>query len=181
LPVGGDILSACHAPLRRFARGALLTTAGGPAEALYVLRRGHVRVYRLTEAAAEATTAVLGPGQLVGLSALLGQPEYHTFAEALTPVEAWVLPAARLADHLAQHPALAEFLVDALVRRLSFEMSLLQAVTFQPVASRVSTVLGRLGMVNGGDRPPRLTKEVLAELVAARRETVSRGVPGRLA
>ena len=118
LPVGGDILSACHAPLRRFARGALLTTAGGPAEALYVLRRGHVRVYRLTEAAAEATTAVLGPGQLVGLSALLGQPEYHTFAEALTPVEAWVLPAARLADHLAQHPALAEFLVDALVRHL---------------------------------------------------------------
>jgi hypothetical protein len=58
---------------------------------------------------------------------------------------------------------------------------LLQAVTFQPVASRVSTVLGRLGMVNGGDRPPHLTKEALAELVAARRETVSRAAPGRLA
>jgi CRP-like cAMP-binding protein len=166
--------------VRRFSRGTLLTTLGGPADALYVLRRGHVRVYRLNEAATEATTALLGPGQIVGLSALLGEPEYHAFAEALTPVEAWVLPVARLAEQLAQRPGLAELLVNALVRRLGFEMSLLHAVAFQPVAARVSTVLDHLAMVDGGARP-RLTKEMLAELVGARRETVSRIAPGHLA
>jgi CRP/FNR family transcriptional regulator len=155
-------------------------TAGGPAQALYVLRHGHVRVFRLNDAAAEATTAILGPGQPVGITALLGAPEYHDFAEALTHVEAWVLPAARLGEQLAQHPALGELLIRALVRRLSFETSLLQATTFEPVASRVSTVLGRLSLVDGGERP-RLTKEVLAGLVGARRETVSRAAPGPLA
>jgi CRP/FNR family transcriptional regulator len=173
--------------VRQVARGALLIAAGSPAEALYVLRRGHVRVYRLNEAAAEATTAVLGPGQAVGLSVLLGEAEYQDFAEALTPVEVWVLCASRLSEQLTQHPALAAFLADALLRRLSFEVALLHAITFEPVASRVVTVVGELGLVDGGVGPAaggdglRLTRELLAALVGARRETISRTRSSRLA
>src|SRR4051812_37659568 len=84
------------AVLRRFRPSTFLLLAGAPASKVYLLRSGQVRVSVPTEPGREATTAILGPGQLVGLAALLGQPVYHSFVRAITPVEAWSTPADEL-------------------------------------------------------------------------------------
>src|SRR5919202_3404584 len=160
--------------VRRFARGATLVRAGEPAHTVYLVRRGQVRIYLLTEDGRETTTAVLGPGQIVGISALLGRTIYHAFAEALAPTEAWSLPADRLLRHLPTDRVLLGLLVGALARRLAQEVSLVGEVALLPVGQRVADLQARL--TNELGHQPRLNKRALAELIGARPETLSRSL-----
>ena len=169
---------APFAGVRRFARGASLVRADDPAQTVYLIRRGEVRLYLLTEDGRETTTAVLGPGQIVGISALLGRPIYHAFAEALAPTEAWSLPADRMLRHLPTDRVLLGLIVGALARRLAQEVSLVGEVALLPVGQRVADLQARLTSELG--HRPMLNKRGLAELIGARPETLSRssGKPG---
>jgi CRP/FNR family transcriptional regulator len=159
--------------IRRFPAGALLIEAGGPAERVYLLRSGQVRVFRLTESGHETTTAVLGPGQFIGLTALLAQATHRAFAEALTEVEAWMVEAERLLERLSQDAYLAELVLDGLGRRLLLAEGLLRDVALLPVAQRLPDAVRRLASCLDGEAP-RLRQSDLAALVGARPETVSR-------
>src|SRR5919201_2000795 len=158
--------------LRRFGRGATLVRAGEPAHTVYVVRKGEVRIYLLTEDGRETTTAVVGPGQIVGISALLGRPTYHAFAEALVATEAWSLSAERVLRHLPGDRVLLGLVVGALARRLAQEVSLVGEVALLPVRQRVADQQARLTTELG--HTPVLNKRALAELIGARPETLSR-------
>jgi CRP/FNR family transcriptional regulator, cyclic AMP receptor protein len=163
---------APFAGLRRFARGASLVRADEPAHTIYLIRRGEVRLYLLTEDGRETTTGVIGPGQIVGISALLGRPIYHGFAEALVATEAWSLPADRLVRHLPSDRVLLGLVVGALARRLAQEVSLVGEVALLPVGQRAADLQARLSSELG--HQPTLNKRALAELIGARPETLSR-------
>jgi CRP-like cAMP-binding protein len=163
---------ASFAGLRRFARGATLVRADEPAHTVYLVRRGEVRLYLLTEDGRETTTGVIGAGQIVGISALLGRPIYHGFAEALVATEAWSLPADRLLRHLPTDRVLLGLIVGALARRLAQEVSLVGEVALLPVGQRVADLQARLSSELGHE--PKLNKRGLAELIGARPETLSR-------
>jgi CRP-like cAMP-binding protein len=152
--------------------------AGFPAEAAYLIRRGQVRVFLADEDGRETTTAVLGPGHFVGVSALLADPTHHAFVQALTPLDVWVLPAAPLRAHLARDPALLATICAAVSHRLALSAGLIGDVHLRPVDERLDAVRDRLAPCLGGE-PPRLTREELARLVGARRETISRAVSRR--
>jgi CRP-like cAMP-binding protein len=163
---------------RRFERGELLIRAGEPADALYLIWTGYARVFRLRGSGREITTSILGPGQPLGIAVVLRRPAFRSFAEALTAVEAWRLPAGPLLEYLPRDGALLDLLTRALGRRLGLASALLREVTLRPVVERVPDVLPRLEAHLGGERPP-LTHELLASLVGARRETVSRALAPR--
>jgi CRP-like cAMP-binding protein len=158
---------------RRYRRGSLILLAGDPARTLHVIRVGQVRTYVLDAAGRETTTAVLGAGQVLGVASLLGDATYHAFAEALTPVETWAMPANTLVDRLLEHPELLNAVIEALARRLVLTRTLLRGVTLLPVAERLRELKPLLDSCLGGEQP-RVSQEVLAALVGARRETISR-------
>jgi CRP/FNR family transcriptional regulator, cyclic AMP receptor protein len=171
----GECLAALGAPLHRFRRAELLVRAQEPAACLYVVRAGCVRTYRLREDGSETTTALSGPGALVGLAVLVGQPVYQSFAEALTPVEVWALHVDRLHEALRRDTRLQVAFVGALVERLWTVEALLRDVKLLPVPARVRNARNRLERAFGGS-PPRLTRGALAALVGSSRESVSRVV-----
>jgi CRP/FNR family transcriptional regulator len=171
----GDTPPAPFAIARRFARGSLPIAADEPARTVYLVRSGQARVFLLRDDGQETTTAWLGPGQLLGIAALLGRPAYHAFAEALTDLEVWALPADELLAYLPRDSALLRLVLDALSRRLTLANGLLRNVALLPVAQRIPDTVARVNGALGG-RPHRLTHEALAGLVGARRETVSRAV-----
>ncbi len=175
-PDAAAALQGLLGPTRTYRRAALVVVAGAPARTVFFVRSGQVRLYQLAgggDEIREVTTAVLGPGQLFGVSALLGREAYHSFAEALTPVEAWAVPAARLRARLLEEPPLLGAVLAALGRRTALNAALLRDVTLLPVARRIPDVLKNLGPCLGGETL-RLSNEQLAALVGARRETVSR-------
>jgi CRP-like cAMP-binding protein len=146
--------------------------AGDPAQTVYLLRAGHVRIYLLEEDGREVTTAVLGPGQLVGYTALIGQTVYHAFAEGLSTVEVWAMPAGRLLERLVDDPALLDLVFDSLGRQAAVTEQTLGDLVLRPVAQRVANALRRLELLN--TERPRLTRELVAGMIGARRESVSR-------
>jgi len=164
---------AAFATLRRFRRGAFIVHGGGRAETVYLVRSGHVRVFLPSESGDEITCIVLGPGHVFGLAALLDLPVYHGFAEALTPVEAWALPADRLREQLPRDRGLLNLVVESLGRRLTLGQALLRGAALLPVAQRLQDLRDWLAPCLGGEQP-RLTQELLGELVGARPETVCR-------
>ena len=163
------------AATRRFRRGQLITEAEAPATCLYLIRAGCVRTFSLQEDGEETTTGLLGPGQLVGLATLLGEPTYHTFALAQTPVDTHVLHAERLPEILAHNPELYSLIVTSLGQRLAALVAQLHDITLLTVPERVEKLRARLAWAFDG-QPPHLTRETLAAAVAARRETVSRAL-----
>ncbi|HLZ26260.1 MAG TPA: Crp/Fnr family transcriptional regulator [Chloroflexota bacterium] len=157
---------------RHVTAGRLLLRAGEPATQVYLIRRGQVRVCVLSSDGRETTTAVLGTGQLVGISPLLGRATYHEFAHALGPVDVWSLPSATLLQSLPTNPDLLGLVVGALGQRLVQGMTLLGDVALKTVPNRVDDIRGLLTAQLG--EPPRLTQRLLSDLVGARPETLSR-------
>jgi len=158
---------------RRFCRRSFLVQAGANAEAVYLISRGFVRVYLLADDGHETTTALLGPGHLVGIAPLLGRSAHRAFAEALTAVEAWAIPAAELLARLPNDRSLLGLVSGALAQRFALAQGLLRGVALLPVAERIRDIELRLaGALHG--TPPALSHLLLAELVHARPETVSR-------
>lgn len=163
------------AALERFRQGALIVLAGDPAGRVYLIRQGRVRVYLHCSAKAETTAAILGPAQLVGVDGLAGRARYHASVAALTDVELWAMPAEDLRAWLPGSPTLLRALVEALGRQLLLAETLLGDVPLGRVEERVPDVLARLAACLGPEEPA-LSRALIAQLVGARRETVSRAI-----
>jgi|SRR5579884_3335381 CRP-like cAMP-binding protein len=165
-------------PVRRLERGACLLLAGAPATQVFLVRLGKIRlVVPGEEPGLYAPAAVLGPGHLVGLAALRGRAAtYHASAWALTCLEAWVLPPDEALARLGADPALLEAVAVACARRLAADWALLRARRLLRVEERIAAISPWIKACAGEDT--HLPCVTLAELVGARRETVSRALCG---
>jgi len=71
-------------PLKNVAAKTVLYTPEEPTEVLFLIKKGRVRLFRLSADGRTVTTAILEKGTFFGQLALLGQQLYGNFAEALT-------------------------------------------------------------------------------------------------
>lgn len=110
------------ASLRQFAAGATLFHEGARHEALYLLCRGRVALEMGAAGRGAVRILSLGPGDVIGWSALLGDGPMTASAVALEPCEVLAIPGGELlalceADHDAGY-ALMRQMATALSRRL---------------------------------------------------------------
>jgi CRP-like cAMP-binding protein len=92
-----------HLADRAFYRQRLLFREGEPAAALWVVRRGAVRVYHVSADGRPTTLESLGPGQIFGAISASDE-RYPVSAEALEEGFAWCLPRTVLQRLLAEDP-----------------------------------------------------------------------------
>jgi CRP-like cAMP-binding protein len=162
-------------PARRFGRCACVLLAGTPATHLYLVRRGQVWiVVPGDEPGTQTPVAVLGAGQLLGLAAMVGQATYHATAWALTPVQVWALPTAEMLARLGADPTLLEQVVTASAHRLGSGWEMFRARNLLSVRERIAAASVCVRACAGDEAG--LSRVALAELVRARRETVSRSI-----
>jgi CRP/FNR family transcriptional regulator, dissimilatory nitrate respiration regulator len=88
-----------------FARGSLVFEAGSPAEALYVVLSGQVRVFDTGEAG-EHDVAQLGRGESFGEISLLLRTRHTKSAQAVEDSELMVVPHESFDEVLASNPDL---------------------------------------------------------------------------
>jgi CRP-like cAMP-binding protein len=74
---------AAAAPMKTYAAGELLFFPHNPVETLFILKRGRVRIFRVSADGRALTTAITTPGTIFGEMVLLGQRMYDNYAEAL--------------------------------------------------------------------------------------------------
>jgi CRP/FNR family transcriptional regulator, cyclic AMP receptor protein len=142
---------------------------------IFLVKRGAVRVYRLSSEGRELTTAILRPGQLFGTSALIGHVESGSFVEGLNN-DAYICEAS--ADEFLRimggHPVLAAKVTVLMARQLLHMEKQLEQLAFLDVPSRLAETLLLLAEENDEELPSNLTHEELAGLVGTTRETVTK-------
>ena len=165
---------AAVATRRTYARHQLIFAQGDPAESLFLLLEGCVRLYQLPDDN-ELTFAILTPGECFGLVALGEDLERNHFAQGLTAVSCLSIPFTAVLARFGRHPALALCLLAHLGTFIGRMEDLAVALAFRPVRARLAQVLLRLQEQEhrDGRLPLRLTHADLATMIATTREQVS--------
>ncbi len=176
-------VAAC-CPDRHYPRGTVIFGPGHPPDALYVLLSGLVTLSYLTESGQESILRIFGPGDVFGVTFLTADARPFV-ATASTPCTVTVVPGTTFLRLLSTIPRLGLNLNSILSRRF-VEMALARRQTSRQWSfHRLVLTLLHLGATHGvaGEAATvialPLTHQILADMIGASRETVSRHL-GRL-
>jgi CRP/FNR family cyclic AMP-dependent transcriptional regulator len=158
-----------RAPLRTVDAGQVVYEPLRPVEALFIVKRGLVRLFRVLSDGRTVTTAVLGPGTVFGEMHALGLRMRATWAEALEPSELCIMSRTDVRQMLFTEPRVALRIAELLSTRLADLEDHLTELTCQTLPARLASMLSRLARYAPGE-PVRLTHAQLAALVGATRE-----------
>jgi CRP/FNR family transcriptional regulator, cyclic AMP receptor protein len=160
------------APMRATTAGELLVSPDRPAQLLFIVKSGRVRLYHLGRDGRRLTTAIVRPGELFGEMVPLGQHVDGGYAEALEDGILCVMTGADVQRLLLSDARIAARIAEALGARVAQLERRLADVVLRPVPARIASALA--AMAPGGRTVVRLTHEQLAELVGTTRETTTK-------
>lgn len=102
---------------RHFSVGTTLYHAGAPANELYLIRDGRVRLFKRTRGV-ERTIGLYGVEEVVGEEALVPWAHRSATAEAIEPVTALVVESETFRALVRRRPDVGDSVMEQLVRRL---------------------------------------------------------------
>lgn len=153
-----------------YARGTCIFDLGDPQQGLYLVKKGLVEEYRLTEDGNKLPINRSGPGKFLALASEKGR--YCCSAEAIEESVVGLLPFAKLEDLCRKFPRAAVNLIEVLARRESELEDRLQLLALSGLRGRVAGTL--LGLhATQGRHLERVTHEALAAWAASSRPKVS--------
>ena len=173
-----DALAAA-APMKTYGAGALIYTPHQPLEALFILKRGRIRIFRVSPDGRALTTAIINPGTIFGEMVIVGQQMHDSFAEALDDVVICVMTKIDVQRLLLSDPRIAARISETLGRRLAQLEQRLSDAVFKSVPERIAGALSvtaapRHVLGLGRVLQVQLTHEQLAALAGTSRETTTK-------
>ena len=160
-----DLVEAIAAGSRRvaFKAGQSIFSEGEPTRAFYSVRRGAVKVYRLSPDGREQVLHHLGEGHTFAEAAVLSMPCYPAHAVAVTAAELIEIGAARFLELFRGDPRLSAAMVSSLAMWLISLTERVQELSVASATARLAHYLLRL--------PSRVeSKVVVLELPLAKKE-----------
>ncbi|MCA9869188.1 MAG: Crp/Fnr family transcriptional regulator [Anaerolineae bacterium] len=178
-------LEALAASLKQrvFARGVVIFHKGSPGNSLYLIERGKVRIFILSDSGQEITINVHGPDECFGELALLDGLPRSASAVSLDRTTSYVLQREDFLATLESHPGMARAILALLSSRVRHATAYAESLAFLDVKSRIASTLLALADRHGVERQGveidlRLTQSDLASYVAASRESVNKALGG---
>ncbi len=141
-------------------------------EVLFILKKGHVQLYRMSDEGRKLVITTLGPGTIFGEMALTGLGMHDAFAEATEEALICILNRGDLEKLLISKPKIAVRLLNVMAKRLQETEERLEQTLFHDVPSQLAALLLRLRNENHSD-VVEMTHEELAEHLGVYRETVT--------
>ncbi len=165
-----------------YERGKTIFFPGDPAERVYFLMRGAVKLSRVYEAGEEITVALLRENSVFGvLSLITGQRAdrfYH--AVAFTPVELLSVPIEQVEKALKDNPELSMIMLQGLSSRILQTEMMIETLAHRDMGSRLVSfllILCRdfgLPAQDGITIDLKLSHQAIAEAIGSTRVTVTR-------
>jgi CRP/FNR family cyclic AMP-dependent transcriptional regulator len=144
----GDELSV-ERHYRSYSAGTTLYYAGAPADEIYLIKEGRIRLMKRARGI-ERTTGLFGAGDLVGEEALLPGAHRRATAEAIEPVKALVVDSDTFRALSRRRPDVGEGAMQQLVRRLQrAEEQIENAMLPDPTIRVLNTLLHAVEATNG--------------------------------
>ena len=150
---------------------------GSPADAVFYIEKGKVKLTVLSNRGKEAVVAILGSGDFFGEGSLAGQPLRMATAIAMTECSILRLQKGTMVRMLHNEPALSELFMSYLLsRNVRIEEDLVDQLfnSSEKRLARTLLLLARYGKEDTIQRIlPKLSQETLAEMVGTTRSRVN--------
>lgn len=128
--------------LRRIDSGATIFVEGDASVGLWIVRSGHVKIYKLNPDGNEHILHIIGPGSTFNDIAAMDGGVNPAYAAALNAdTEVWLLPTDKLAETLVREPKLALNLVRQLARRVRTLVGQIEDLALYSVVVRLARFL----------------------------------------
>ncbi|MGD8439312.1 MAG: Crp/Fnr family transcriptional regulator [Holophagae bacterium] len=168
------------AQIKKLGKDTTIFHAGDPADAVYVVASGRVKVVVTSSDGKEFILTVLGAGQVFGEMALLESTTRSASVITLSAVELLAINRTDFQRLLDSNPRISQRLMAILSRRLRRANAKMESLAYMDVAGRLARYLldlardhgQRLG--NGWVVVRRPTHSDIAHSIGTSRETVSR-------
>ena len=161
----------------KYRKGQIVFSQGGPADAVFYIQEGKVRLTVVSKIGKEATIGILGPGDFFGEGGLAGQALRMGSATAMTDCELMRIDkkAMMLALH-REHMFSDLFVAYLLSRNIRYEEDLVDQL-FNSSEKRLARILLLLAHFGKEGVPetviPQISQETLGEMVGTTRSRVS--------
>jgi CRP-like cAMP-binding protein len=171
-------LDAAGAPrtIRKYPRSAVVFSQGDPADDVFYVQQGRIKLSVLSRTGKEAVVAILNRGDFFGEGCLADQPRRIATASAMSASTILVIAKATMLDVLHTQTAFAErFLSLMLARNIRVEEDLVDLL-FNSSEKRLARGLLLLARYGKQDQPlliPAMSQETLAEMIGTTRSRVN--------
>lgn len=165
-----------------YERNKTIFFPGDPAERVYFLTKGAVKLSRVYEAGEEITVALLRENSVFGVLSLITGDRSDRFyhAVAFTPVELMSLQAEQVGTALKEHPELSGLMLRGLSSRILQTEMMIETLAHRDMGSRLVSFLlilcrdfGVPGE-SGITIDLKLSHQAIAEAIGSTRVTVTR-------
>src|SRR5258708_34773115 len=157
--------------MRTIPKGQVIYSQEDRAEALFLLKRGGVPIYRLTPGGKRLELATIGPKAFFGEMPLRGESLGHAFAEAAEESLLCVMSRADVERLIGEQPQVALRMIEVLGKRLALTEARLEVLAYRSAPARIAAVLLRLSDGRAGAAAC-VTHQEIGAMVSALPETV---------
>ncbi|HEV8699445.1 MAG TPA: Crp/Fnr family transcriptional regulator [Candidatus Limnocylindrales bacterium] len=179
-----DIEAIGHATTMTHCRpGQVILSPEDPPDRIHILKKGKVRVYRVTPDGKQLTLDIYDKGTILGDMGLLGQDRMpEAYAETIDAAVICTITPDELRRLIERYPIIGVNIISYLSARLREAERELEAMAYQRVGQRLARKLIDLGQrfgvetVRGTLIQARLTQQELAEMIGTTRETLAHTV-----
>ncbi|NVO16951.1 MAG: Crp/Fnr family transcriptional regulator [Rhodoplanes sp.] len=163
--------------IHSYANGEIVFLQGDPADAVFYVQSGKVKVAVVSEQGKEAVVAIHGPGDFFGEGCLAGQRVRMATVAAISEAVVVRLEKAAIVRVLREEPAFSELFIAHLIsRNIRVEADLIDQL-FNSSEKRLARLLLLLANFGKDGKPEpilgTLSQETLAEMIGTTRSRVS--------
>ncbi len=164
---------------RHLAKGEILFLQGEPADTIYLIKRGKLKLVQVSSEGREMIIDVLGPGEVLGEMLFFQQQGQPCGAVALETAGLCCFSRQQLEALIQQNPGLAVDIITYLAQKLQESVRLAGQIAGIPVRERLLRLLTRLADKYGRQMAGatviglEITQQELADMVGASRVAVA--------
>lgn len=157
----------------KYDRNEIIYGAGDHAAHLYIVHRGRVKIYRLSESGKEQLIRILEPGDFMGELDLFTDSTFDHYAVAMEKTELCIMRRADLQAFLMKYPAISLKILEEFSKRLERTEKLVSSLTSEDTEKRIALYLAELAEDQDHITLP-MPKKDIASYLGTTPETVSR-------
>ena len=160
-----------------YRKGGVVFLQSSPADAVFYVQKGKIKIVVASKQGKEAVVALLGPGEFFGEGCLIGQPLRLATARAMVDSEVTRVGKTEMVRVLHDEPSFGElFIAHLLTRNSRVEEDLVDQLfnSSEKRLARTLLLLANFGK-DGGPQPitTPMSQETLAEIIGTTRPRVS--------
>ena len=160
--------------------GKIIFAQEDPAQNLYLVEEGQVRLYRIDESDREVTVGVVGAGDIFGEKALFGNSHYNVYAETISNTVIIIIKYNTIQHLWHEYPAFRRRILAELAKRLRDGQDFYAQLRFADILPRLAKILLKHMKPGVEGLEVNLSHRQIGYLIGANRDAVTRAL-GELA